>query len=107
MGLNLELPTKRCFMKFSETIMPISEAKAHTARLVAAVADSRCPVFITQNGRARVVVEDIRTYQETRETLAFLKLVAMGRRDVESGRHVSVDEAFGDVRAKLASGPNP
>ncbi len=94
-------------MNLSDTIIPISEAKTHTARLVNSVSQHRCPVFITQNGRARVVVEDIQTYEETRETLAFLKIMVMGRQDVAIGKFKPVAETFAGIRNRMASGQNP
>jgi len=90
-------------MNLSDTIIPISEAKTHTARLINSVAESRCPVFITQNGHARVVVEDIQTYEETRETLALLKIMVMGRKDVAAGQYKPVAEAFSGIRNRLAA----
>ncbi|MEI7881548.1 MAG: type II toxin-antitoxin system Phd/YefM family antitoxin [bacterium] len=94
-------------MNFCETIIPISEAKTHTARLINSVSERRCPVFITQNGRARVVVEDIQTYEETRETLALLKLMVMGRQDVAAGQFKPVSEAFAGIRKRIASSQKP
>ena len=85
----------------SEAVIPISEMKSHTARLVNGVAENRRPVIITQNGRARVVVEDLRTYEETQESLAMLKALAMGRQNVREGKHKPVPEAFADIRKQL------
>jgi len=90
-------------MNLCETIIPISEAKTHTARLVNSVSATRCPIFITQNGRAKVVVEDIQTYEETRETLAFLKIMVMGSQDVAAGHYKPITEAFSGVRNGMAA----
>jgi prevent-host-death family protein len=94
-------------MNLSDTIIPISEAKTHTARLINSVSESRCPVFITQNGRARVVVEDIQTYEETRETVAFLKIMVMGRQNVAAGEVRPVTVAFAGIRKRLAAVQKP
>ncbi len=94
-------------MHLSETIVPISEAKTHTARLFNAVAEGRRPVFITQNGRARVVVVDIQTYEETRETMALLKIMVMGRQDVTARRYKPVKEVFSGIRSRIAAGQKP
>jgi len=88
-------------MRLSEAVIPISEMKSHTARLVNGVADTRRPVIITQNGRARVVVEDLRTYEETQESLAMLKVLAMGRNNVRDGKFKPVAEAFADIRKQV------
>jgi prevent-host-death family protein len=88
-------------MHLSEAVIPISEMKSHTARLVNGVAENRRPVIITQNGRARVIVEDLRTYEETQESLAMLKVLAMGRQNVQDGKFKPVSQAFADVRNHL------
>jgi prevent-host-death family protein len=106
-GLNQDPLWKRGYMNLCDTIIPISEAKTHTARLINSVSESRSPVFITQNGRARVVVEDIQTYEETRETLALLKLMVMGRQDVAAGQFKPVAAAFAGIRKRIVSSQKP
>ena len=44
------------------------------------------PLIITQNGEAKAVLQDLASYEETQETLALLKLLALGQQDVEAGR---------------------
>lgn len=85
-------------MRLSEAVVPISEVKAHTAGLVKDVVDHRRPVIITQNGRAQVIVQDLRSYEATQESLAMLKIVAQGRADVRDGRTKPLATAFRDVR---------
>jgi prevent-host-death family protein len=85
-------------MKLSEAVIPISEAKARTAGLVRDVVSSQRPVIITQNGRAQVIVQDLRSYEATQESLALLKIIALGRVDVRDGRTKPLKRAFRDVR---------
>lgn len=46
----------------------------------------REPLIITQNGEAKVVVQDIASYEQTLETMALLKTLALGNTQVEEGR---------------------
>ncbi|MCX6616755.1 MAG: type II toxin-antitoxin system Phd/YefM family antitoxin, partial [Acidobacteria bacterium] len=73
-------------MKFSTQIKPISYLKAHAAEVVRGLAERREPLVITQNGEAKVVIQDIRSYEETQETLALLKILALGNRQIEEGK---------------------
>ena len=73
-------------MRYSSRIKPISYLKANAAEVLLDLAENREPMVITQNGEAKVVVQDIGSYEETQETLALLKLLALGNRDVEAGR---------------------
>ncbi|MGA7877671.1 MAG: type II toxin-antitoxin system Phd/YefM family antitoxin [Desulfoferrobacter sp.] len=73
-------------MKLSGQIKPISYLKAHAAEIVRTLAEHREPLIITQNGEAKVVIQDIESYEQTQETLAFLKILALGTRQIEEGK---------------------
>ncbi len=73
-------------MKLSSQIKPISYLKAHAAEIVRHLGEQREPLVITQNGEAKVVMQDIETYEHTQETLAFLKILAIGTRQIEEGK---------------------
>ena len=73
-------------MKLSSRIKPISYLKAHAAEIVRTLGDRREPLIITQNGEAKVVMQDIDSYEQTQETVALLKVLALGIRQVEAGR---------------------
>jgi len=81
-------------MKLSNNIKPISHLKAHAAKLVRRLADEREPLVITQNGEAKAVMQDVRSYEETQETLALLKILALGNRQIEEGRVQRVRDVF-------------
>jgi prevent-host-death family protein len=72
-------------MKLSSQIKPISYLKAHAAEIVRNMADQGGPLVITQNGEAKVVLQDIESYEQTQETMALLKILALGNRQIEAG----------------------
>jgi len=73
-------------MKLSRQIKPISYLKAHAAEIVRNIGEQREPLVITQNGEAKVVLQDIESYEQTQETMALLKILALGRRQIEEGK---------------------
>jgi prevent-host-death family protein len=73
-------------MKLSSQIKPISYLKAHAAEIVRNLSGQGEPLIITQNGEAKVVLQDIESYEQTQETMAFLKILALGTRQVEEGK---------------------
>jgi len=73
-------------MKLSSRIKPISYLKAHAAEIVRNLREQRGPLIITQNGEAKVVMEDIESYEQTQETMALLKILALGTRQIEEGK---------------------
>lgn len=85
-------------MKLSSQIKPISYLKAHAAEIVRDLGRQGEPLIITQNGEAKVVMQDIESYEQMQETLALLKILALGNREIEEGEVVPVADAFKRVR---------
>ena len=85
-------------MKLSESIKPISYLKAHASELINDVAENQKILIITQNGKAKVVVQDIESFEKTRESLALLKMLAQSQKSREEGRVRTVRKAFRDIR---------
>lgn len=73
-------------MKLSSQIKPISYLKAHAAEIVRNLGERGEPLIITQNGEAKVVIQDIESYEQTQETMALLKVLALGSRQIEEGK---------------------
>ncbi len=85
-------------------IKPISYLKANAAEVLERLAESREPMLITQNGEARAVMQDVASYEATQETLALLKILALGNREVEAGRIKPVTDVVRRLRAKKNGG---
>lgn len=91
-------------MQYSTQVKPISYLKANAAEVLAQIAEAREPLVITQNGEARAVLQDVASYEETQQTLALLKVLALGQQEVEAGRVKPVAEVVARLRAKRAAG---
>ncbi len=87
-------------MKYSTHVKPISYLKANAAEVIRNLAHRREPLIITQNGEATAVIQDIASYEEAQETLALLKLLALGNRQIEAGDVISAAEAVRRLREK-------
>lgn len=87
-------------MRYSTQVKPISYLKANAAQILLDLADRREPMVITQNGEAKAVLQDIASYEEAQETLALLKLLAIGDREIAEGKTKPIDEVFDRLRAK-------
>ena len=87
-------------MKLSNQIKPISYLKAHAAEIVRTLAEQQAPLVITQNGEAKVVMQDIRSYEQTQETLALLKILALGMRQIENGDVIPAAKAVQQLRGR-------
>ena len=89
-------------MRYSTRVKPISYLKANAAEVLDNLLEVREPLIITQNGEAKAVIQDIASYEETQETLALLKILALGNREVEEGRTTPASEVFERLRARNA-----
>ncbi len=87
-------------MRYSSHVKPISYLKANAAEVLTHLAENREPLVITQNGQAKAVLQDVASFEETQETLALLKILALGQQDVAAGRVKPVAEVVARLRAK-------
>ncbi len=88
-------------MKLSETVKPISYLKAHASEIVNSITDSHQTFVITRRGEAKAVVQDISSYEQTQESLALLKMVAMSAASLEKGRFKPMKKAFSHLAERI------
>ncbi|MHB1053085.1 MAG: type II toxin-antitoxin system Phd/YefM family antitoxin [Thiobacillus sp.] len=87
-------------MRYSSQVKPISYLKANAAEVLLQLAEQRQPMVITQNGEAKAVLQDVASYEETQETLALLKVLALGNQDIEAGKTRPLAEVAKRLRNK-------
>lgn len=85
-------------MKLSGRIKPISYLKTHAAEIVRTLGDQGAPLVVTQNGEAKVVLQDIDSFEQTQETMALLKILALGSRQIEAGQVEPAEDAVARIR---------
>ena len=87
-------------MRYSSQVKPISYLKANAAEVLLQLAKQREPLVITQNGEAKAVIQDVASYEETQETLALLKILALGNQEIEAGKVKPVADVVARLRAR-------
>lgn len=90
-------------MRYSTQIKPISYLKANAAEVLQELTDQRQPMVITQNGEAKAVIQDVASYEQTQETLALLKILALGNQQVAQGRVKPLANVVKRIRALTAT----
>jgi len=88
-------------MYLSQDIKPISYLKAKTADVINNVNDNQRTIIITQNGEAKAVVQDIKSYENLQNSLNLLKLIVQGENDIENNNTVEQEEMFSNLEQKL------
>ena len=91
-------------MRYSLQVKPISYLKAHAAEILSRLGEQREPLVITQNGEAKAVLQDVASFENTQDTLALLKVLALGNQDLAAGRVKPVGEVVARLRARKAPG---
>lgn len=88
-------------MKLSSNVKPISYFKAHASEIIRQITGKHKTMIITQNGEAKAVVQDIHLYEETQESLAMLKILAMSGQSLRGGKTRPVRESFKRIRERI------
>lgn len=92
-------------MRLKDAIKPISHVKAHASEVIKTINETKQPLIITQNGEAKAVLQDIESYDNMQENLAFLSLVMQGRKDVQEGKIQPLEEAVDELQKRLGIEP--
>jgi prevent-host-death family protein len=87
-------------VRYSTQIKSISYLKANAAEVLQVLEEQRRPMIITQNGEAKAVIQDVASYEEIQETLALLKILALGSQQVERGEVTPIGEVAERLRSK-------
>ena len=54
-------------------------------------------MIITQNGEAKAVLQDIKKYEEMQESLALLKILALGEKEISNGKTKDMEIVFAEM----------
>jgi prevent-host-death family protein len=87
-------------MKLSTQIKPISYLKSNTAQVLIELTQSQEALVITQNGEAKAVMQDVKSYEQTQETLALLKILALGNRQIEEKNVQPATKVLRNIRKR-------
>ena len=87
-------------MPLSSQIKPISYLKTHASEIVREMGKQDEPLIITQNGEAKVIMQDIHSYEQQQETMALLKILALGNQQIEDGKIQTASNAIKAIRER-------
>lgn len=87
-------------MQYITHIQPISYLKANAAQILRDLAIDQRPLVITQNGEAAAVLQDVHSFEKNQETMALLKILALGNAQIEKRQVTPAAKAFAEVRRR-------
>jgi prevent-host-death family protein len=71
--------------------------------LIRDISNTRQTLIVTHNGEAKVVVQDIRSYERMQETLALLKILTRSKQNIKRGRATSLDKTLTSLDKRIAA----
>ena len=88
-------------MKLAANVKPVGYLKENADEIVRTLSERGGPLIITRDGEAKAVVQDIEEFERTQETLALLKILSLGRMQIEEGRVRPAAEVVSELRESL------
>lgn len=88
-------------MKFSESIKSISYLKAHASEMLRDLSNNQKTMIITQNGEAKAVLQDIKSYEEMQASLALLKMLSLSSKSRDQKKYKTIENSFADIRNRI------
>ena len=88
-------------MKYSESIKPISYLKTHASEVIRDVSNNQKTLVITHNGEAKVVLQDVKVYEKTQESIALLKMLALSGKEIKLGKYKPLQTSLKNVQKKI------
>lgn len=88
-------------LDMAEDIRSLTEFKRNTSELMDHIRETGNPLVLTVNGRAEIVVQDARAYQEllnSVERARDIQGISRGIEDLQAGRVKPLNEAFAEIR---------
>ncbi len=89
-------------MKYSESIKSISYLKTHASKVIRDVTDNQKTLIITHNGEAKVVLQDVKVYENTQESIALLKILALSGKEIKLGHYKPLQTSVKNVQKKIS-----
>jgi prevent-host-death family protein len=88
-------------MGSAKDIRTITELKTRASQLLDEINLQKRPMIITQEGKPRAVMMDVDSYEELRNAIGLLKLVAQGQEALRAGRWTEQETMFDRLEARL------
>ena len=88
-------------MNIQNDIKSVSYLKSRAADILKQINDTHRPVIITQNGEPKAILQDPESFENMRNAIGMLKLLAQGEDDVKNGRCRPQDAVFAAIESKI------
>ena len=88
-------------MQIVNDIKPVTYLKSRAADILKYINETHRPMIITQNGEAKAVIQDPKSYEDMKNALAIMKLLSFAEEDIRNGNLHSEEDVFKSVEELL------
>jgi prevent-host-death family protein len=85
-------------LKATEDLVPITDLRQNSARIVKRLRSERRPVIILQRGRSAAVMESVEDYEQRLERLELLESIVRGFQASHAGKVMSNQQVMRELR---------
>ncbi|MCB4751129.1 MAG: type II toxin-antitoxin system Phd/YefM family antitoxin [Sulfurovum sp.] len=89
-------------MQIVDDIKPVTYLKSRAADVLKYINETHRPMIITQNGEAKAVIQDPKSYEDMKNALAIMKLLSFAEKDIRSGHLHDSEDVFSSVEELLS-----
>jgi len=87
-------------------IIPVSDLRQNSAKILKLLKDSKEPFIITQRGRAAAVMQSVETFEQSEHDKELLRLLAKGEREIETGEGYDLEAVLAEADLILTGKPS-
>ncbi len=84
-------------MQITNDIKPVTYLKNRVADVLKQINETRRPMIITQNGEARAVIQDPKSYEDMKNAISLLKLLSFAEEDIKNGNLLDEEDVFASI----------
>lgn len=88
-------------MQIINDIKPVTYLKSRAADVLKQINETHRPMIITQNGEAKAVIQDPKSYEDMKNAISILKLLSFAEEDIKNGNTHSEEDVFSSVEELL------
>lgn len=88
-------------MQIVDDIKPVTYLKTKAADVLKHINETHRPMIITQNGEAKAVIQDPKSYEDMKNALSLLKVLSFAEEDIKNDNTHSEDDVFNAVEELL------
>ncbi len=88
-------------MQLVNDIKPVTYLKNRAADVLKHINETHRPMIITQNGEAKAVIQDPKSYEDMKNALSILKLLSFAEEDIKNGNLHNEEDVFSSVEELL------